>query len=135
MRRRSRRWRARARLAQAGADCVKFEGARPEIVRALKREGYRRVLPHRASSRSIRKDKRRQGKTAQAAAKLLADALELDAAGPDFLVLELIPRELAAKITQALARRRSASAPAPNATRKCWSCMISPRSANARLQA
>ncbi|MBG0808904.1 3-methyl-2-oxobutanoate hydroxymethyltransferase [Methylosinus sp. H3A] len=90
-----------ARLAQAGADCVKFEGARPEILRALKREGHD-VCCHIGLESQHQEGKRRQGKTAAAAAKLLADALELDAAGLDFLVLELIPRELAAKISERL---------------------------------
>lgn len=90
-----------ARLAQAGADCVKFEGAQPDIVRALKREGYE-VCCHIGLESQHQEGKRRQGKTAEAAAKLLADALALDAAGADFLVLELIPRELAAKITERL---------------------------------
>ncbi|WP_166142467.1 3-methyl-2-oxobutanoate hydroxymethyltransferase [Methylosinus sp. RM1] len=90
-----------ARLTQAGADCVKFEGAQPDIVRALKREGYE-VCCHIGLESQHQEGKRRQGKTAEAAAKLLADALALDEAGADFLVLELIPRELAAKITERL---------------------------------
>jgi 3-methyl-2-oxobutanoate hydroxymethyltransferase len=46
--------------------------------------------------------KRRQGKTAAAAAKLLDDALAGDAAGQKFLVLELVPRELAARISRSV---------------------------------
>jgi 3-methyl-2-oxobutanoate hydroxymethyltransferase len=90
-----------ARLAAAGADCVKFEGARPDIVAALKARGHD-VCCHIGLESQHQAGKRRQGKTAEAAAKLLADALALDAAGQDFLVLELIPRELAAQITRAL---------------------------------
>jgi 3-methyl-2-oxobutanoate hydroxymethyltransferase len=89
------------RLARAGADCVKFEGARPDIVRALKARGHD-VCCHIGLESQHQADKRRQGKTAEAAGGLLADALALDAAGQDFLVLELIPRELAARITQRL---------------------------------
>lgn len=90
-----------ARLTRAGASCVKFEGARPDVVRALKAEGFD-VCCHIGLESQHQTEKRRQGKTATAAAKLLADALALDDAGQDFLVLELIPRELAAHITSRL---------------------------------
>jgi 3-methyl-2-oxobutanoate hydroxymethyltransferase len=46
--------------------------------------------------------KRRQGRTAEAARKLYDDARALDAAGQKFLVLELVPQELAARITGAV---------------------------------
>jgi 3-methyl-2-oxobutanoate hydroxymethyltransferase len=90
-----------ARLAAAGADCVKFEGARSDIVRALKASGHD-VCCHIGLESQHQSGKRRQGKTAAAARKLLSDALALDEAGQDFLVLELIPRELSARITQRL---------------------------------
>lgn len=90
-----------ARLAAAGADCVKFEGARPQIVRALKASGHD-VCCHIGLESQHQAQKRRQGKTAEAAAKLLTDALALDEAGQDFLVLELVPRELSARITERL---------------------------------
>lgn len=90
-----------ATLAAAGADCVKFEGARPEIVQALKARGHD-VCCHIGLESQHQAEKRRQGKTAQEAGRLLADALALDAAGQDFLVLELVPRELAARITARL---------------------------------
>ncbi|MBY6241831.1 3-methyl-2-oxobutanoate hydroxymethyltransferase [Methylosinus sp. Sm6] len=90
-----------ARLAAAGADCVKFEGARLDIVRALK-DGGHDVCCHVGLESQHQAAKRRQGKTAQTARKLLDDAVALDEAGQDFLVLELIPRELAARITETL---------------------------------
>lgn len=89
------------RLRAAGADCAKFEGARPDIVHALKGAGLD-VCCHIGLESQHQAEKRRQGKTAPAAAKLLADALALDAAGQDFIVLELVPRELAAQITTRL---------------------------------
>jgi len=89
------------RLCDAGADCVKFEGARPEIVTALKSEGFD-VCCHIGLESQHQDVKRRQGKTAQAAKKLLQEAIALDAAGQDFLVLELIPADLAEKITQSV---------------------------------
>ncbi|MEF3366233.1 3-methyl-2-oxobutanoate hydroxymethyltransferase [Methylocystis sp. 9N] len=89
-------------LADAGADCVKFEGAQPELVRALTRAGFD-VCGHLGLESQHQEVKRRQGKTAEAAAKLYDDALALDAAGQKFLVLELVPHELAARVTRAIA--------------------------------
>lgn len=95
--------RASARkLHDAGADCVKFEGARPDVVTAIKSEGVDACC-HLGLESQHQEMKRRQGKTAEAAKKLLQDALALDAAGQDFLVLELIPVELVEKITQSVA--------------------------------
>ncbi|MCQ4189713.1 3-methyl-2-oxobutanoate hydroxymethyltransferase [Methylocystis sp. NLS-7] len=88
-------------LREAGANCVKFEGARVEIMRALTAAGFD-VCSHLGLESQHHDVKRRQGKTAQAAAKLYDDALALDAAGQKFVVLELVPQELAARITQAI---------------------------------
>ena len=89
------------RLYDAGADCAKFEGARPDIAAAIKDVGVD-VCCHLGLESQHQEVKRRQGKTAAAARKLLDDAKALDAAGQDFLVLELIPMELAARITQCI---------------------------------
>ncbi|KAF0122711.1 MAG: 3-methyl-2-oxobutanoate hydroxymethyltransferase [Methylocystaceae bacterium] len=88
-------------LRESGADCVKFEGAQPDIMRALTAAGFD-VCAHLGLESQHHDVKRRQGKTAQAAAKLYDDALALDAAGQKFVVLELVPQELAARITQAI---------------------------------
>jgi 3-methyl-2-oxobutanoate hydroxymethyltransferase len=88
-------------LREAGADCVKFEGAEPDIVRALTAAGFD-VCCHLGLESQHHEVKRRQGKTAAAAAKLLGDALALDAGGQKFLVLELVPHELAARVTRAV---------------------------------
>jgi 3-methyl-2-oxobutanoate hydroxymethyltransferase len=88
-------------LRAAGADCVKFEGARPELVRELVTHGFA-VCGHLGLESQHQSEKRRQGKTAEAARKLLRDALAMDAAGQTFLVLELVPEELAARITQSV---------------------------------
>ncbi|MFO1104108.1 MAG: 3-methyl-2-oxobutanoate hydroxymethyltransferase [Methylocystis sp.] len=88
-------------LQEAGADCVKFEGAAPELVRALTAAGFD-VCCHLGLESQHHDVKRRQGKTAETAAKLYDDALALDAAGQKFIVLELVPQELAARITQAV---------------------------------
>jgi 3-methyl-2-oxobutanoate hydroxymethyltransferase len=88
-------------LRDAGASCVKFEGARIEIMRALSQAGFD-VCGHLGLESQHHDVKRRQGKTALAAAKLYDDALAFDAAGQKFLVLELVPQELAARITRAV---------------------------------
>jgi len=86
-------------LCEAGANCVKLEGARAELVRALKAADID-VCGHIGLESQHQAQKRRQGKTASAALRLLEDAQALDAAGQDFIVLELIPEELAAAITR-----------------------------------
>lgn len=88
-------------LRDAGADCVKFEGAQPELVRTLTAVGFD-VCCHLGLESQHHDVKRRQGRTAEAALKLYDDALALDAAGQKFLVLELVPQELAARITRAV---------------------------------
>jgi 3-methyl-2-oxobutanoate hydroxymethyltransferase len=88
-------------LRDAGADCVKYEGAEPQLVAALKDAGFE-VCCHIGLESQHQLEKRRQGKTAGAARKLLDDARALDAAGQDFIVLELLPAELAERITKAL---------------------------------
>jgi 3-methyl-2-oxobutanoate hydroxymethyltransferase len=86
-------------LRDAGADCVKFEGARAELVRALKAADVD-VCGHVGLESQHHDQKRRQGKTASAALRLLEEARALDAAGQNFIVLELVPEELAATITR-----------------------------------
>lgn len=94
--------RASARvLRDAGADCVKFEGAQPDAVAALVAEGFD-VCGHLGLESQHQDVKRRQGKTAQAAFRLYEDALAADAAGQKLLVLELVPQEVAARITRAV---------------------------------
>lgn len=90
-----------AALRAAGADCVKFEGARPEIAAAIAAAGIE-VCGHLGLESQHHEEKRRQGRTAAAARKLLENALALDAAGQAFLVLELIPAEVAERITSAV---------------------------------
>ncbi|MCX7898677.1 MAG: 3-methyl-2-oxobutanoate hydroxymethyltransferase [Methylocystis sp.] len=86
-------------LREAGADCVKFEGARPEIARAIVAGGTD-FCGHLGLESQHHEAKRRRGRTASEAKKLYDDALAMDAAGQKFLVLELVPQELAARITQ-----------------------------------
>jgi 3-methyl-2-oxobutanoate hydroxymethyltransferase len=90
------------RLRDAGADCVKFEGARPEIAAALTGAGFD-LCGHLGLESQHQPVKRRQGRDAAAAAKIYDDARALDAAGAKFLVLELVPQELAGRISRDIA--------------------------------
>jgi 3-methyl-2-oxobutanoate hydroxymethyltransferase len=88
-------------LVAAGADMVKFEGARPEIARAIVAAGIP-VCGHLGLEPQHHEEKRLKAKTATDAMRLETDAVTLDRAGIAMLVLEMIPEELAARITRAV---------------------------------
>lgn len=88
-------------LVEAGADMVKFEGARPAIAAALVAAGIA-VSGHLGLEPQHHEEKRLKAKTAEAALRLETDAVALDGAGIDLLVLEMIPEELAARISKAV---------------------------------
>ncbi|MFO1115814.1 MAG: 3-methyl-2-oxobutanoate hydroxymethyltransferase [Beijerinckiaceae bacterium] len=88
-------------LLEAGADMVKFEGALPDVLHALKGAGIA-VCCHLGLEPQHHEEKRLKGKTADEARKLVADSQALDTAGMDMLVLELIPEEVAAAVTAAV---------------------------------
>ncbi len=83
----------------AGADMVKFEGARPDIAAALKSAEIP-VSGHLGLEPQHHEEKRLKGKSARAALQLETDAKLLDNAGIGLLILELIPEEIAARITR-----------------------------------
>lgn len=89
-------------LVEAGGDIVKFEGARPEIVEALGAAAFE-VCCHLGLEPQHHEDKRVKGRKADAAMHLLRDAKRLDEAGMAFLVLELMPEEVAAEVTRSIA--------------------------------
>ena len=89
-------------LIAAGADIVKFEGARPEIVEALATASIE-VCCHLGLEPQHHDDRRLKGKKATDAARLLADAIALDGAGMAMLVLELVPEEVADHVTRSIA--------------------------------
>ena len=89
-------------LVEAGADMVKFEGARPAIVSALREAGIA-VSGHLGLEPQHHEEKRLKAKTAAEALRLETDAMMLDRAGLDLLILEMIPEELAARITRGVA--------------------------------
>jgi 3-methyl-2-oxobutanoate hydroxymethyltransferase len=91
-------------MKEAGAEAVKIEGARVELVRALTDAeipvvGHLGLTPqsvHRMGGYRV------QARTAETASQLKADALALAEAGACVLVLEGVPREVAAEITAQL---------------------------------
>jgi 3-methyl-2-oxobutanoate hydroxymethyltransferase len=91
-------------VKEAGAEAVKIEGPRVELVRALT-EAEIPVVGHLGlTPQSIHRmgGYRVQARTAETASRLKADALALAEAGAGALVLEGIPREVAAEITAEL---------------------------------
>jgi 3-methyl-2-oxobutanoate hydroxymethyltransferase len=91
-------------VKEAGAEAVKIEGARIELVRALT-EAEIPVIGHLGlTPQSIHRmgGYRVQARTAETVLQLKADALALASAGAGAIVLEGIPREVAAEITAEL---------------------------------
>jgi 3-methyl-2-oxobutanoate hydroxymethyltransferase len=91
-------------IKEAGAEAVKIEGVRPALAKRLVEAeipvvAHLGLLPqgvHRMGGYKV------QGRTLDAAETLVADALAMQAAGVALVVLEGIPREVAARITQSL---------------------------------
>lgn len=91
-------------LKEAGAHAVKLEGARTDLVRALVDSGVP-VMGHLGlTPQSVNQfgGYRVQGRGDEQQAQILRDAKALEEAGAFAIVLECVPRELAAKITDAL---------------------------------
>jgi 3-methyl-2-oxobutanoate hydroxymethyltransferase len=93
-------------VKEGGADMVKLEGAGPMVSRArsivqagIAVMGHVGLTPQSAISLGGFKT---QGKTAQAARQLVADAQALEDAGCTAIVLEAIPAAVAARITEEL---------------------------------
>ncbi|MDX9741750.1 MAG: 3-methyl-2-oxobutanoate hydroxymethyltransferase [Gammaproteobacteria bacterium] len=89
-------------MAEGGAHMVKIEGGRvmAEAVRTLSDRGlpvcgHLGLLPQSVHKTGYRV----QGRDADGAARLLADARELEEAGADMLLLECVPAELAAQVS------------------------------------
>jgi 3-methyl-2-oxobutanoate hydroxymethyltransferase len=90
------------RLIEAGADIVKFEGPQTGILEALARASIE-VCCHLGLLPQHHIDKRLKGQKAADAGQLLADAIALDEAGMAMLVLELVPEEVADRVTRSIA--------------------------------
>ncbi|MCK4477806.1 3-methyl-2-oxobutanoate hydroxymethyltransferase [Candidatus Bathyarchaeota archaeon] len=87
------------RFLEAGANGVKIEGNKPEIIKALLDAGipvmgHGGLLPQTAEAYRVR------GKTPEEAERIFQDTLEIDKYGVFSIVLECIPESLAKKITE-----------------------------------
>jgi 3-methyl-2-oxobutanoate hydroxymethyltransferase len=93
-------------VKEAGADAVKLEGAGPTLSRVLALVGAGiPVMGHvglTPQSATMLGGFRAQGRTAEKARRLLQDARALEAAGCFAIVLEAIPAQVAARITESL---------------------------------
>lgn len=89
-------------LISAGADIVKFEGFRPDIAEALAHASIPACC-HLGLEPQHHEQKRVKGRKAADAKRLLREAEALDEAGMAMLVLELVPEEVAGRITSSIA--------------------------------
>lgn len=89
------------RFRALGADGVKFEGHKPDIVRALHQRGID-VCCHLGLNPQLHEDKSLQARTADDAVRLLRESQELEAAGAEFLVLEAIPERVGRLVSERL---------------------------------
>jgi 3-methyl-2-oxobutanoate hydroxymethyltransferase len=94
-------------VKEGGADAVKLEGAGPMVsrVRSIVEAGIP-VMGHvglTPQSATMLGGFKTQGKTAEAARRLVAGAAELEAAGAFAVVLEAVPSPVAAEVTRRLA--------------------------------
>jgi 3-methyl-2-oxobutanoate hydroxymethyltransferase len=88
-------------VKDAGAEAVKVEGARPQLVERMTQAEIAVVGHIGLTPQSVNRmgGYKVQGKTAGGYARLRREARQLEAAGACALVLEGMPRELAAEIT------------------------------------
>ena len=93
-------------VKEAAADAVKLEGAGPTVGRVhalvgagIPVMGHIGLTPQSATALGGFKA---QGRTAEGARKLVADARELEAAGCFSIVLEAVPAQVAAEVTRTL---------------------------------
>ena len=88
-------------IQQGGAQMVKLEGAKTEIIRFLVEQGvpvcgHLGLLPQ---SINILGSYKLQGKEDADAARIIADAKQIEQAGASMLILECIPAQLAREVT------------------------------------
>jgi 3-methyl-2-oxobutanoate hydroxymethyltransferase len=92
-------------VKEAGGDVVKFEGPAPERARAIVAAGIG-VMGHLGltpqTSTALGGGFKAQARSAEAASRLLADALALERAGCFAIVLEAVPAEVAAVVSRRL---------------------------------
>lgn len=90
-----------SRLVSLGADGVKIEGFRPEIVEYLSANKIE-VCGHLGLNPQLHMKKTIKAKTAEKAAKLISESMELQKAGAWGIVYELIPEEVGREATNRL---------------------------------
>lgn len=91
-------------MKEGGCDSVKLEGGRPDVVKAIVEagipvQGHIGLTPQTASMLGGFKV---QGKSLDAAKKLINDAKAIEEAGAFSIVLECVPEELGRAITEAV---------------------------------
>ncbi len=89
------------KMLNAGAEIVKVEGPCEDVVKALRSEKIR-VCGHIGLTPQSIQDYKVQGRTEAEAGRLFKEALLLEKAGVELLVLEMIPMALSKKITATL---------------------------------
>jgi 3-methyl-2-oxobutanoate hydroxymethyltransferase len=95
------------KFMRAGAHCVKLEGASEDILLSIKKlsqigipvSGHLGFTPQSVNQLGGYKI---QGKTKDSEGKIIQDALAIEKSGASLLVLEMVPAELAKKITERL---------------------------------
>ena len=95
-----------ARLVEAGADAVKFEGIKPDILDALRKEGIT-VMCHiglnpQHEQEEMKRGRIARGKRLDEAARLIEGAALLRAHGAGLMILEKIPEKVSKIITENL---------------------------------
>ncbi len=89
------------RFVSLGADAVKLEGYKPDVVEKLSARGLQ-VWGHLGLNPQLHERKGLKARTARGAARMLTRARDLEAAGAAFLVLELIPEQVGRAISEAV---------------------------------
>jgi 3-methyl-2-oxobutanoate hydroxymethyltransferase len=85
----------------AGAHGVKIEGVKPDVVRALVKEGIP-VMSHLGLTPQTIQEYRVQGRDDEEGRRILGEARALEKAGAFSIVLECIPESLGEKITKGI---------------------------------
>ena len=90
-----------SRLMGLGANGVKLEGFRPDVVRRLVSEGIE-ACAHLGLNPQLHAKKGLRAKTATAAAELVSESMDLQEAGAWIIVYEMIPEEVGRIATERL---------------------------------
>jgi len=89
------------RLIEAGADSVKLEGAKYDVIQHLIQKGID-VVGHTGLTPQTAQNFKQVGKDQQDASRIKEEAKGIEAAGAFMLVLEHIPASLGKEVTQAV---------------------------------